>query len=171
MFNFTALKTILSNPPSAKFFGPTPLEVSAVPITQMLLTDESGRLEEPSAAFTRTYSSASESSIATPSSSMGSKQFKRAFERDDTGESTDSAAQFESFMHGHRDISDPEISLNYIQQRSRNSSTSSDGGHGSPAPASELSRRDLSGNLFTVHEYNPPGKCGHRTAGTVVGQW
>lgn len=146
---FAALKAILSNPPTANFFGKTPLEVSAAPISQMLVTDEAGT-EDPSAAFVRTYSSASESSVFSPTSSMDSKQFKKAYDR----ESINSISQLESRSSGYLDGSDPETSWSYQQQRSRNSSTSSDGGHGSPAPSSGMPRRDISSAiLFTVPEH------------------
>lgn len=105
--------------------------------------------EVPLAAHIRTYSSVSESSAATPSSSMDSRQFKKALGREVSRESVDSLFEM--------DGSDPESSLSYQQQISRNSSTSSDGGHGLPVQPRGMLKRDTpSGILFTVPEHSTP---------------
>lgn len=142
------------NPPTANFFGKTSLEVSSAPISQMS--------EDPSAAYVRTYSSASESSVYTrtysnasessvfsPSSSMESKQFKRAFGR----ESTDSNPVLESQSSGYLDDTYPDGSSTHMQQRSRNSSSLSDSGQASAVPPSGMPQREPSGILFTAPEH------------------
>ena len=146
----TALKTILSSPPTANFFGKTSLEVSSAPISQMC--------EDPSTAFNRTYSSASESSLFSPSSSMDSRQLRKGLNR---GESVNSNPVLESQSSGYLDeASDTDGSLTYLQQRSRNSSTSSDSGQassGSIFSPSGMPKRDPSGILFTVPEHTNGG--------------
>lgn len=105
----------------------------------MLVTDGDGT-EETSAAFVRTYSSASESSVFSPTSSMDAKQLKKAYDR----ESINSISRLESHSSGP----DPEASWGYDQRRSRNSSTSLDGG---PAPSSGMPQKEIP--LFTVPEH------------------
>ena len=134
--SLTALKTILSSPPTANFFGKTSLEVSSAPISQMC--------EDPSIAFNRTYSGVSESSLFSPSSSMDSRQLRKALDR---GKSVDSNPVLENQSSGCLDeASDPDTSLTYLQQSSRNSSISIFSPSGMP-------KRDPSGILFTVPEH------------------
>ena len=137
------MKTILSNPPTGKFFGKGILEFSAAPVTQMLVSGDE-RPEDPSAAFMRTYSSASESSV---SSSLNSFQMSRAFGREVSRESVNSTSE------ARDGIADSE--LYYMKQLTQDSSTSSDGGYGSPVPSSNMPKRDQasSGILFTVPEH------------------
>ena len=158
------MKAILSNPPVSSFFGPkTLLGISSAPVSQMLLTSDSspsGR-EDASAAYVRTYSSASESSVFSPSNSMSSAQMGSMLSRDMSRESVDSSA--DTPLEGRRySGSDPESSWScYQQQRSRAfSSTSSDGGGGygpsSVPPGGGINpRKDRpsSGNLFSVPEH------------------
>lgn len=135
-----AVNAILSNPPPATFFAGASLKVSAAPISQMLLTDDTGT-EEPSTAYKRTYSSASEStiSVCSPSSSMTSVQLRKAFGSEVSRESIDSTySQFDM---------DPEVSF-----KSRNSSISSDC---DPSPVNLIPGvipKTSGGILFTVPE-------------------
>lgn len=156
-----AVSVILSNPPPAKFFAGASLSMSAAPISQMLLTDDTGT-EEPSTAYKRTYSSASESSsVFSPSSSVTSTQYGKAFGREVSRESIDSTySQFENQTTVWSDT-DPEASF-----KSRNSSASSDC---DPSPVNlipgVMPRKDFAsggggGVLFTVPE-------GHASSGKV----
>ena len=80
-----AVNTILRSPPSTSFYAGKFLDLSAVPVSQMLKSEE----EPPSSAFQRTYSSASEDTM---SSSCGSLQLKQSLsgERERLFESTSS---------------------------------------------------------------------------------
>ena len=132
------MNAILSNPPPAKFFAGSSLKVSAAPISQMLLTDDTG-IEEPSTAYKRTYSSASESSIPASVSSMTSM---KGFGREVSRESIDSTSSFD------------------MDPKSRNSSISSDC---DPSPVNlipgVIPKKDFTsggGVLFTVPESHAP---------------
>lgn len=156
----TAVSAILHNPPTTKFYAGTALVLSAVPLSQMLETEEA----DPSTAFHRTYSSASEDSVfsITPSTSMDSQRMRRAFGRE--RDSVDSmASSFESQTAiCDTDCSDAELSLNPSQQRLLSqSSASSDGGGimfsppAVPIASGALPRRDPSSStsLTTVPEH------------------
>jgi hypothetical protein len=101
----------------------------------MLVSNEAGESESRSAAYNRTYSSASESSVFSPTSSMDSKNLI----------SRESCSELDN--QSFSDLGP------YSQQRSHNSSTSSDNGHDSPV----IPRRDVSGILFTVPEHATGG--------------
>ena len=166
LLSLIAIKTILSNPPTADFFGGTVLELSVVPVSQMLLTNESGDTEDPSSAFKRSYSSASES-VMSPNSSMDSMHFQKGFENvASPNASTDStnyrrrlgetslvsmdSLSGENQTTRYPDILDPEeLSFGY-SQKSRNSSTSSEG----DSISSGMFRRDVQSSiaLSTVTE-------------------
>lgn len=84
--------------------------------------------EEPSSAYQRTYSSASEGAMdsVTPNSSYGSMHMKKAFGERFSIDSTSSLYENQTALCD-TDISDSDASLNQSQLRSRNSSASSDG--------------------------------------------
>ena len=156
---FIAVSAILNNPPSVKFFAVTSLDLSAVPISEMLEAEE-----QPSSAFQRTYSSASEDTMGsiTPNSSHGSFHLRKAF----SGESTDSFC--------NTDISDAEASLNQSQLKLQNSSASSDGGilfspPGIPMASGFPPRRNLSSStsLSSVPEHGQSGELITTTDSTI----
>ena len=133
-----AVKAILSNPPTANFSRGA-LELSAAPISKMLLPDEIGVIDHPS-AIQRTYSSASESTMS-PNSSMDSMQLRNVISPRGSGytaprnlstDSVDSRGEMSlDSLYGdnqttvYPDTLDNE-DLFSPNQRSRNSSTSSE---------------------------------------------
>lgn len=151
-FLYIVVSTILNNPPSVKFYAGASLELSAVPISEMLEAEE-----ESSSALHRTYSSASEDTVdsITPNSSYGSMQMRKGFSGRNL--STDSFCS--------TDISDAENSLNQSQLRLQNSSGSPDGSilfspPGIPVAGGFPPRRNpsSSASLSSVPEHGQPGE-------------
>ena len=133
-----------------------------VPVSQMLLTNESGDTEDLSSAFKRSYSSASESMIS-PNSSMDSMHLQKGFGNVASPNATTDSMNYqrrlvsmdslsdENQTTTYPDILDPEEPSFSNSQKSCNSSTS----YESDSISSGMFKRDVQSRigLSTVPEY------------------